>query len=198
MFTPVRMVCQNTVLAGEESAVALRNFRHTTNVAREFGWHMALINQFQSAQEKVMADFRLMAKALLSDITVEVIINSAYPLKKQPAKSQLAATLTEEQKAEIPDLFTDALNVTQEWERMNARVEECRVAALEMAEATHKSRGATGRLTAWDVYNGVVEVEDYREGINDNGYARSALFGDRARTKIRGFKAAMKSARAPQ
>ena len=192
IFTPVRVVCQNTLVAGEDAAVAMRNFRHHKDIEKELGWHLNLLKDFEEVQERLMTDFRTLARAMLSDTEVWEIIEDTYPMPKKPAKVTLAENL-QNQGIEAGDEFlADTINVTSQFEQLRQRTYARRDGAHRLAEATASERGRSD-VSAWDVYQGIVEVEDYRGGRNAEITARSSLFGDRARTKARAFKVAKKA-----
>ncbi len=190
IFTPVRVVCQNTLIAGEASAVTMRAFRHHKDIEKELGWHMDLLKGFEETQNKLMTDFRTLARAMLSDTEAWDVIESSYPMPKKPAKAALAEQINENGVDYHPEFMEDAINVTAEYERAREAVEVSRKDVYALAENTAEQAGRD--LTAWDVWQGAVEFEDYyRKGRNEATVGRSSLFGTRARTKARTFKHAL-------
>ena len=145
-----------------------------------------------------MTDFRTLARAMLSDTDAWKIINASYPEPPKPAKVTLAENLKAQNIDADEEFLTDAINVTDQFERLRERIGERREGAYELAVKTAEGADRAA-LTAWDVYQGVVEVEDFRTSGADESNSgrirrtRSALFGDRARTKARAFKAAKKA-----
>lgn len=193
IFTPVRVVCQNTLIAGEESAVAMRAFRHHKDMEKEFGWHMELLENFEKTQNRLMTDFRTLARAMLADTDAWDVIEEAYPMPKKPAKVKLAEQIKENGIEHDPEFMQDAVNVTADFERLREKITNDRQDVYALAERTAEQSGR-GDLTAWDVYQGAVEFEDYyRKGRNEETASRSALFGTRAQAKARTFKAALKA-----
>lgn len=194
-FTPVRVVCQNTLVTGLRSAMVQCNLQHRQSVSAELDLRVYLVGKMQEAQNSVMADFNSLAKAILSQDEVEAVMAAAYPYPKRSAKATLADELFAgavdlsaygDTKDELEDAVRGYGNVT-------ARMDALRAGAGELLVKYNDEQPALAN-TAWSAYNAVVEVEDYRNGKGDVGY--SALWGGRAKHKTDAFSIALRIAKA--
>ena len=85
--------------------------------------------------------------------------------------------------------------VESDWETAKKRSDERRSLAWELFNGKGETmRGMEG--TAWGAYNAVVEIEDYRKEERGEDALVSALFGARARRKLRAFEEAYELAQA--
>lgn len=185
-FTPVRVVCQNTLMAGEGAAVATARLRHDPNVEEELTWRLDLIKELQDVAEKIMFSFDLMATAALEDDDARKIIAAAYPYPRKPAKVQLAEDMTPEQAAKVQGMLERVDRAEREWINAKHRQDERRGAAFELYEKFNDETPKLAR-TPWAAYNAVVECEDYRENVGKEDADYSLLFGLRARAKHRAY-----------
>jgi phage/plasmid-like protein (TIGR03299 family) len=187
-FTPIRVVCQNTLTMGERAASVtikvphLEGFEADTKVAVEL---MSAMGKSQSASLDAM---NLLAKTKATKAKIAQIFEAAYPTPKPPSQVRLADGITPD------DLGAKAYTAMlarfkesrERWEYYVGRAESMR----EHAQARYDVFGETSKLggTVWAAYNAVVEVEDFRRGSNA---PLSAVFGPRATTKKRAFEAAI-------
>jgi hypothetical protein len=194
-FTPVRVVCQNTLVTGLRSAMVQCNLQHRQSVSAELDLRVYLVGKMQEAQNSVMADFNSLAKAVLSQDEVEAVMAAAYPYPKRSAK----ATLADELFAGAVDLsaYGDTKGELEDAVRgygsATAHMDVLRAGAGELLVKYNDEQPALAN-TAWSAYNAVVEVEDYRNGKGDVGY--SALWGGRAKHKQDAFSIALRIAKA--
>jgi phage/plasmid-like protein (TIGR03299 family) len=188
-FTPVRVVCQNTLTLGLGQAVITATLPHHEDVQDELDWRVALLSQMQEAQVLAMTNFDQMAAAQLNSVQVNRIFNAAYPYPTKPRKLEIAEAL-----AEDDDLRFDADDAKSWLKLVVDRAEKRREAVKEVYakfndEITPKALSGT----AWAAYNSVVEWEDFR-GKETEGSLYAALFGERARNKKAAFAEAVKIA----
>jgi len=189
-FTPVRVVCENTLIVGEGSAVASARLRHDENVEAELKWRLDLIKQLQDLAERVMLSFDLMASAQLEDEQMVEILEAAYPYPRKPAKVQLSENMTPEQAAKVEGLMDRVNQAEREWMNARQRQDERRGAAQELYGKFNDEYPDVAR-TPWAAYNAVCECEDWREGVGKEEVELSLLFGLRARAKHRAYDAAL-------
>lgn len=194
-FTPVRVVCQNTLSMGLASAVAKTSMRHTADYGDEVKFRVALMRQMQRVMTETKAKFSTMAQAVLQPDKVQAILETSYPYPNMPAKVALAEALTARDRTELGDDYgiqlegVDAARSSYEYYR--GRTEIFRAGAQELFAKINDEYPAIAN-TAWAAYNAVVECEDYRSG--GPGLLASALFGARAVTKARAFEASYAAA----
>lgn len=184
-FTPVRVVCQNTLVSGLRAAVLNANILHHEDFEADLEWRTKLLLQLQEVQEKVIAAFNeLAAKQITLNIAKSIFL-AAYPEPRIPDKIVLGRELQEDGEGEWIDI-----EQKEKWlEYTVNRVAAHREAAQElygMISADYPKIAGT----AWAAYNAVVEVEDFR-GKSTDGAKVSAIFGPRAQSKKRAFARAL-------
>jgi phage/plasmid-like protein (TIGR03299 family) len=188
-FTPVRVVCQNTLVAGLRQAVVNASLSHHSGFEADLNWRTSLLYELQDVQQQVMEAFGFLAATEITTKQATAIFKAAYPDPKAPAKVQIAQELRAADELGESGEWID-LEKREKWlestiARMNARQE----AAGELFGKINDEHPGIAR-TGWAAYNAVVELEDYR-GKETEGSLASALFGDRARAKKRAFNEAM-------
>lgn len=195
-FTPVRVVCQNTLTAGEHAAVASGNLRHTGNVKGELQWRVDIIKAMQDTQEQVIDDFKLLASTKLTPQSADGLIRKAYPYPRKPGKVQMAEQIRDSREVvndNIANLMAKAEEAEQRWESAKERIDERRDAARTLYEKFNDEHPHVGG-TAWALFNAVVETEDWREAYGKEDANYSLLWGIRAKTKERAFSQALEYA----
>jgi phage/plasmid-like protein (TIGR03299 family) len=182
-FTPVRVVCQNTLVAGLRAATLTATLPHHGEFEADLVWRTNLLYQLQDIQAQVMQSLGAMAEAQITAKNAKAIFSAAYPIPSIPQKVKLIEELKENGDE---DEWVDLEKIEKLHEQAVARMEARREAANERFETMETEH----RGTAWVAYNAVVEVEDFR-GKETEGTLASALFGERARAKKRAFNEAM-------
>lgn len=187
-FTPVRVVCQNTLAMGELGAVASAKIRHTKNVEAEVDWHLGLVKELSAFAEKILRSFDAIAELRLDDDSVDAVLAAAYAYPRKPRRVEIAASLPPEEAARSKALVVRAGEEERSWETAIARMNERRGVAKDLYhrfndEIEQKDLAGTG----WALYNAVVELEDYREAMGKEDPYVAALFGNRALTKQRAY-----------
>jgi phage/plasmid-like protein (TIGR03299 family) len=194
-FTPVRVVCQNTLISGLAAATVTASIPHRSTARDELEFRISLMKQMRQTQQRILTLMAQFAKQQLTSAEVNVVLKDAYPEPKAPSNVALLE--------EIGDLVEFVDNSTMA--RLNQSQErydyQCRRArALRQAAHTLFERFNVGHPhvagTAWAIYNAVVETEDYREGGGE--VEAAALFGDRAQAKARAFRAALDFCPSPE
>jgi len=189
-FTPVRVVCQNTLVMGEMAAIASANLRHTGKVEQSLDWHLGLVELMQDKASKVMDIFNVLADLTLTPEQVERVLKATYPLPRKPRELQATESLTPEEvgRLALAGLQSAMKDAERGWETTRLRLQE-RQASVKDKFAGSSPIGVTGELagTGWALYNAVVEEEDYRKGTANEDQYVAALFGGRSQTKARAF-----------
>jgi phage/plasmid-like protein (TIGR03299 family) len=191
-FTPIRVVCQNTLVAGLGSARVLSKIPHIDSVKEDLEWRVELLARLAKMKAATLDRFTAMADAVLTSRSINTIINAAYPMPTKPAKVELLdGMVAEEQELISDEMYGELTSAQQQWiyycERANARRQE----AIDRLDKFNDEQVPVAN-TAWAVYNSVVENEDFRDGPET--LFQSALWGTRARTKHRAFEMAYKAA----
>lgn len=196
-FTPVRVVCKNTLVMGKEAAIASANLRHVANVDAELQWRVKLLKEMQDVQHKIMSSFEQMAHAVLSAQQANGVLALSYPYMRKPRKVEIVDALSEDERLKYAGLLSAVHHSESAYAAQRERMEERRNAAKYLYERFNDEQPDLAR-TAWAAYNAVVECEDYREAVKvTEDPLVSALFGERARTKERAYAACMKATLEP-
>ena len=78
-FTPVRVVCQNTLITGLRNSKVSVNLKHNRNITTDTSFYMDIFSQMAQTQESVVTAMNSMTKNKLTDRQVTQIMTSAYP-----------------------------------------------------------------------------------------------------------------------
>lgn len=184
-FTPVRVVCQNTLVSGLKQATVSSSMTHMPNISRALTARVNLLQKMQQALSSTMATFEQLASAAISNDDARSIFEAAYPT---PAKSAKISLLDDFDNTTGPEmlgaLYDEATEASETWNYYCTRIDAFREGAnscyLKLCDEYPNVAG-----TAWAAYNAVVEFADYRTGAKS--VQESALFGARAAEKKRAF-----------
>lgn len=190
-ITPVRVVCQNTLTAGLNSAVVTAQMQHHKTIKSELEFRTELIKRVQRAQGDVMAAFTKLAETQVSEDMVADMFAAAHPYPKKNVKVLLAEdSLSPEDIAELGDLYAQAQTATASYAYHCSRADAFRADCQTLfAKVNDEFPAIAG--TAWAAWNAVVECADFRPAQNDVVADYHALFGGRLKEKVRAFDKAM-------
>jgi phage/plasmid-like protein (TIGR03299 family) len=185
-FTPVRVVCQNTLTAALSGNVNQFSLIHSGKIEQDLRGAVEIIAASQRQEKEVMSTFRRMAEIKLEEDALQRIVEYTYPL---PAEGRWATHLATLQTLDISrEMMKRALDQKAERDVIRDRILQRREAAKEVyGTFCEEHSGLAG--TPWAMYNAIVELEDYRRG---NNAPESLLFGVRARTKGRAYTATVR------
>jgi len=188
-FTPVRVVCQNTLITGLRSAKVSVNLKHNKSIQTDASFYLDIFNQMARTQESVVSAMNSMTKSTLNARQVQSVMTSAYPTASQPTRLKLSANITAD---DVPSnvwnrILNDKKEQKEEWEKRQSRVDRVKDSAMERLDVFNQEYSHLAN-TPWAVYNAIVETEDYRRGHDKSG---TALFGGRAEAKARAFNKAL-------
>ena len=195
-FTPVRIVCQNTLTTGTSQATEMVTLSHTGDILEKAEFHVELMQNLRRAREKTLDFFQLMGDVTLEDDEIENVLQAAWP-HEDPSDSVLmyqdiiGATDgdagLEALMEKYPRQHQRLTKLHTDWQSRNRRAAERREAAHERLEFWN-DRNPQYANSAWNVWAGAVtEVADWRDGRDD--FAHSIVFGSRAAEKERAFRA---------
>jgi len=187
-FTPVRVVCQNTLTAGLANAKISVRLTHTRRIESDTEWYIGLFNQMSSAKDEAIAVMNTLNTTTIEDTDVERVLKSAYPDASQPRRLSLSKDITAD---DVPTgvwmkLLGDKKELQEEYEKRVERIELIRNGARERYTAFNDEFSNLAR-TPWAIWQAIVETEDYRKG---HANSATALFGSRADAKARAFSTA--------
>lgn len=193
MYTPVKVVCSNTLMMGIDSATISAKMSHGTATEADLSFWLSLAPQLQVAQQRTKEIMGQLVEFHVTDADVSTILKAAYPGPKVNAKGRISdmtkMDLTDFQKGVVDRALSanDAAALRQFQKATLAR--DTFVAYADTTE----EKGQAG--TAWGVYEAVCDVEDHREASKKSeDVFGSAIFGPRARSKSDAFRAAMQVA----
>ncbi len=186
-YTPIRVVCQNTLrtgLAQSTVSVAVPHFGGTFK--RDVEFYMATAAKMQEAADKTVDAFNLLMQNRLMPDEFDKIAAAAFPIPTIPRRITMS----------------NGMELTED---MAALVEQSRDEYQRSTLKAFLNRQATGETyqkfndeypklaeTAWAAVNAVVEHIDHAE-VRGNRVARSRsiMFGQAGLAKDRAFKEAM-------
>ena len=184
-FTPVRVVCQNTLTAGLQNAKINVRLTHTRNIESDTEWYIGLFNQMDSAREEAVAVMNTLSTTTITDDEAETVVKSAYPDASEPRRLTLAKDITPDQISGgvWAKLLSEKKDLVEEYGKRVERVESIRKIARERYDVFNDEFTDLAK-TPWAIWQAIVETEDYRKGHTDSS---TSVFGTRAEAKIRAF-----------
>jgi phage/plasmid-like protein (TIGR03299 family) len=180
--TPVRVVCENTLIASDRYATEKLRIVHDATAKVRFGEWLQETYEIAETTVKVLTDlFTLMASTRARTADAQKLFEAAYPIPNKPRTNAPKAVVEQR---------------IRWWEENVNLMERRREGAKILFEGFGTgmdTKAAKGTL--WGAYNAVVECEDYRKGRNEDQMGASALFGERAQSKKRAFEYAVAQVR---
>ena len=184
-FTPVRVVCQNTLTTSLRQASATLTITHLHDPAAELELASAVVKAANLAQAKVEAALTALASINVDEEAIKQILHAAYPL---PKESRYLAFREIAEEIDSVGLSTRVAAAEERLTYYTSRVEAFREGATELYRKFCDEHSELA-YTPWAIYNAIVESEDWRRGAES--VSESLLFGARAKTKARAFDAAL-------
>lgn len=176
--TPIRVVCENTLIASDRYATEKLRIVHDATAKVRFGEWLQETYEVAETTVKVLTDlFTLMASTRARTADAQKLFEAAYPIPNKP-RTNAPKSVVEQR--------------IRWWEENVNLMERRREGAKILFEGFGTgmdTKAAKGTL--WGAYNAVVECEDYRKGRNEDQVGASALFGERAQSKKRAFEYAV-------
>lgn len=187
-FTPIRVVCQNTLVCGLKQATISAAIQHDMNVEQVLKTRVTLLQKMSQARQATMATFEALASAAIQGDDAQAIFAAAYPEPPKSAKLELLDDYDAQSGPEmLGALYDEATRAEQSWLYYCSRTQALRDGVQSTYARLCDEHPAIGN-TAWAAYNAVVEFADFREGTE---VYKSALFGARAAEKKRAFAQAL-------
>lgn len=171
-YTPIRVVCQNTLMSGYSAANLTVNIRHTRGNKETLEKIAQLIGRIENGIEATNKLFAGMGKAHFSlEEFKELLATELYPQPKKEEK-----------------VFEVGEDVTKEFQKLQEHQESC-LALFSKFNDEHMAYANT----SWAGLQAVVEYEDHvREGRGKGNYS-NVLFGARSQIVKTAFSALPKA-----
>ena len=195
-FTPVRVVCQNTLSLGLSEAKVSVNLQHRKNIVDDAKWFTNIFGQMLNAKDSSIERMNVLTRVKITDDDALNVINKSYPKPAIPNRLKLSNGFT-------PDdmdgkLWVKVLAEREKWEKEHGnameRIQKHKDMAYERYDIFNQEHPRVAE-TPWAVWQAIVETEDYRRGKEANrGRLTSTLYGTRATTKGKAFAQAYKLA----
>ena len=182
--SPVRVVCQNTLVVAKKASSETYRIVHDEQAEiRLSSWLTGIYDRAIEKAATINADFAAMAAKRLDGGAVNRILEMTYTMPKLP-RSDAPEVVMVERRA--------AYEYQKEWAENRRTGARALFEGKGVGTETPAARG-----TAWGLYNAVVELEDYSTPRRSDASARSeeALTGSRARAKERAYEACLKEAK---
>jgi len=188
-FTPVRVVCQNTLTTGLNSARVSVSLTHNKMIKADTQWYTQIFSSMLNAQDEVIAQMNRLSEFTLEDGEAQSMIEIAYPNPSVPRRIKLSNGLTAD---DVPvqtwiKIQNDTKHLREQYDRNKELNEVRRRGAMERFHAFNDEFPRVAN-TPWAIWQAIVETEDYRKGQESSA---TAVFGSRAVTKARTFRACL-------
>ena len=198
-FTPVRVVCQNTLITGLRSSKVSINLKHNKSIQNDTEFYLDIFRNMAATKEHVITAMNSLTNNVLEEKSVQTIINYAYKDASRPTRLKMSDGVTaEDVDSKVwSKILSHRKTELDEFDKRRQRKDAVKNVAYERLDVFNQEYSHFAN-TPWAVYNSVVEAEDYRRGhngTNDAPASSTALFGDRAKTKSRAFSKALEFAK---
>ena len=173
-FTPIRVVCQNTLTLALREGRTIR-VAHTRDLHVRLRQAEDLLGLVTQRFLNIAKSFRQMVRVQVGNGRLDEYLRLVFPepLDRKPSAHQRT-------------LFSDAHDDPKQ--RAKKRVENNRRWSRHFFENGRGNQQKGVRGTLWAAYNGIAEMIDHRQtGLNDERRLRSIWFGHGYRVKARAY-----------
>lgn len=209
---PVRVVCQNTLMASDSASTVRIKIAHGSDVANEYGFWLGYVQELEKAQDSMFKSMEEMASVKIDEDAVRIIASAAYPV---PAKNQRAqqaerveamSGISTEGKDAMMARLADGVKTHEFYVRFAERHQEAVVELYNKFNEGEEYGATIGRKmkpetldmvrqTPYAALQGVMEIVDFGGRQNEKIAGTSAVFGEGAKIKARAFDKALEVAR---
>lgn len=185
-FTPVRVVCQNTLSLGLSQAHVTASMRHTTGARQELNFRTSLLEALSASRDMSREALLSLAEYALTSDYVEDALKAIFPLPKKSVRAANAENIPDS--AEFAVLREMAEASARQFDNLTTHILCKREHVRQLFGKFNDEFPKTAR-TAWALYNACAESADWRESnrTQEEVYA-SAVFGARSQEKTKAFK----------
>lgn len=159
-FTPIRVVCQNTLIAALKDGKTI-NVPHLKDVKERLEKSKEVLGIIDDAYKNIEANFKKMVEYELKQEKIEKYLEAVFPVSMN--KNEL------------------------EREAENRGILQQRGLSFSLFEAGkgNNVKGVSGTL--WAAYNGVTEMVDYNRKVYGGRRLNSIWFGEGSKVKIKAY-----------
>lgn len=179
--TKIRVVCNNTLIMGLDSATNKVSLSHSKDLHAEAKELVKVFQHLQVIKQEGQENLKKLLEVKYTDETAKEMIENIYPLPKKPQKLQLADSVD----GALDTKHLSAGRQQYENQMDNVKVYRAKVEDLyDMFNDSFPKSASTG----YALFNVVVEHTDfYRNSKNEIISAQSAVFGEGAKLKSKAF-----------
>lgn len=182
-FTPIRVVCQNTLTMALQNSQGVR-IQHTRDMATRMQQATKLLNIVDTRYAEIEKAFKRMVQVQITESRLTEYINGVFPDPPRPARSEDKSSLgSDDAQAKRLATAIKRVNTNRLWTRHFFE-----------AGRGNTLNGVKGTL--WAAYNAVTELCDHRQGLNQERHLASIWFGEGYQTKVRAYDLAVAKAAA--
>lgn len=176
--TPVRVVCQNTLIASDRLTTERYKVVHGKEAKIRMAEWLRETYLMAETTAKVLRDlFEVMASTRVKSAEAQKLFDASYPLPSKPNTNA------------PKQVMDQRIKWWEENVNLMTRKREGAKTLFDGLGTGMDTPAAKGTL--WGAYNAVVECEDYRRSTREDSIASSAMFGERAKAKKRAFEYAV-------
>ena len=169
-FTPVRVVCQNTLTMALRDGDSISIF-HTPRIWRDLSLARRQLDLIDTRYQDIEDEFRKLAAVILDSDRAAEFVAGVFP---------------------EPERGDDE----REFERERERAKKLRQKSIELFEAGKGSELPGVRGTLWGAYNAITELIDHHQRYrSQESRMATIVFGDGAAIKKRAFRVAKEKSR---
>jgi len=196
-FTPVRVVCQNTLTVGLASAKVHTSIHHTEQIHEDAKWYMNLFQNMMDSRTSVVNTMNQLSEVTITDEEAQALLKSTYPDPVRSRKLQFADSVTPDDLNGVNylTLLNDKKEQEDKREQAIKNATKKRNEVWELYDIFNQEHPNVSR-TAWAIWQAVVEAEDYRRGKDTQVTQQAILFGSRGAVKHKAFASALELAEA--
>ena len=168
-FTPVRVVCENTLVLARNRATISSVIQHNSRVDSDWSLSTEVFADMQSVMEKSIQEIEGMAKVGLTAQMAIGIVENVYRDAPKPKPVQLSDGVTHDDLSpEVRNkLILRATESSTEWEHKMELIRGQRDGAVRRYDIFNQ-QFPDKAMTGLALYNAIVENEDYRRGLGDS------------------------------
>jgi len=194
-FTPVRVVCQNTLTVGLNQAKVSVSIRHDASVHDDAKFYMGVFEDMMRARTSITETMNQLAEVNISDTQAMEVVKVAYPDPSRTNRMKMVKGITPDDVSKDTwlKILNDKTASQDAYDKAVERVNNIRNGAWERYDVFNQEHARLSR-TPWAIWQAIVETEDYRRGKDDGSSDKAILYGNRAEAKAKSFTKALELA----